>query len=83
MVTVVFMVFSILQQSLQNTGNNWCKGENAKSLRKICERGYGFSLTRISPYKDRIVDSVRMREITAQPKFSFSYILRSEWLNLN
>ena len=41
-------------------------------------REYGFSLTRILPYKDKIYDSVLVRENTGQWKAVFSHILRSE-----
>ena len=37
---------------------------------------FGFSLTRIFPYKDRILDSVFLREYTGQRKPVFWYILR-------
>ena len=38
-------------------------------------REYGFSLTRILPYKDKIVDFVLMRENKGQWKPIFSHIL--------
>ena len=38
-------------------------------------REYGFSLSRILPHKDKIVDSVLIRENTAQRKPVFSQIL--------
>ena len=41
-------------------------------------REYGFSLTHILPYRDRIVDSVLIRENTGQWKPVFSHILCSE-----
>ena len=41
-------------------------------------REYGFSLTHILPYKDRIYDFVRIRENTGQWKPAFSYVLCSE-----
>ena len=41
-------------------------------------REYGFSLTRIHPYKDKIYDSVLIQENTGQWKPVFSHILRSE-----
>ena len=37
-------------------------------------REYGFSLTRILPYKDKIVDFVLIRENSGQWKPLFSYI---------
>ena len=40
-------------------------------------REYGFSLTRILPYEDRIVGSVLKRENTGQQKPVFSHILSS------
>ena len=36
---------------------------------------YTFSLTRILPYKDKIYDSILIRDITVQPKLVFSHIL--------
>ena len=41
-------------------------------------RECGFSLTRILPYKDRIYDSVLIRENTGQWKPVFSHILCSD-----
>ena len=41
-------------------------------------REYGFSLTRILPYKDKIYDSVPLRENTGQSKHVFSHILCNE-----
>ena len=38
---------------------------------------YGFSLTRIFPYKERFVDSVLVPENTGQRKPVFWHILRS------
>ena len=38
---------------------------------------YGFSMTRILPYKDRIVGSVLIQENTGQRKPVFWHILRS------
>ena len=38
---------------------------------------YGFSLTFLFPYKDRIIDSVLMRENTGQGKPAFSHVLRN------
>ena len=40
-------------------------------------REYGFSLTRILPYKDKIVDFVLIRENKGQWKPVFSYTLYS------
>ena len=40
--------------------------------------GYGFSQTRIFPYKDRIVDSVVIRENTGQRKPRFWHMLRGD-----
>ena len=40
---------------------------------------YGFSLTRILPYKDRIVDSVLIREYTGQRKTVYWHILYSAY----
>lgn len=39
---------------------------------------YRFSVTRIFPYKDKIIDSVLIRENTGQRKLVCLYILRSE-----
>ena len=43
---------------------------------------YGFSLTRIFPYKDRIEDFVLIRENAGQKKLVFWYILRSVCLQM-
>ena len=51
---------------------NICTAENM--------REYRFLLTRILPYKFRIIDSVLIRENTSQLKPVFSYILRSDAL---
>ena len=40
---------------------------------------YGFSLTRILPYKAWIVDFVLIRDNTGQRKLVFQYILRKGW----
>ena len=42
---------------------------------------YGFSLTLILPYKERIVDSVLLRENTGHWKPVFSHILCSDIFN--
>ena len=42
-------------------------------------REYGFSLTRIMPYKDRIYDSALIPENTGQQKPLFSHILCIDW----
>ena len=39
-------------------------------------REYGFSVTRILPYKDKLVDFVLIRENTGHLKPAFSHILR-------
>ena len=41
-------------------------------------REYGFSLILILPYKDRIVDSVLIRENMGQSKPVFSHIICSD-----
>ena len=40
---------------------------------------YRLSLTHISPYKDRIVDSVHIQESTGQRKLTFSHTSRSDY----
>ena len=45
--------------------------------------GYGFSLTWLFPYKDRIVDSVLVREYAGQRKTVICYILHSISMSLS
>ena len=45
-------------------------------------REYGFSVTRILPYKDKIVDFVLIRENTGHSKPVFLHILCSEYFSV-
>ena len=49
-----------------------------ESMRKICQK-HEFSLNRIFPYKDRIIDSVLIQENMGQGKPLFSHVLRIVW----
>ena len=45
-------------------------------------REYGFSLTRISPYKDKILEKIRKISVSENPYSRiFHAVLRKNWIN--
>ena len=68
MPTKDFELYEILKRNLLST----TKHETPWNIRE-----YEFSLTRILPYKDRVVESVKIRENTGQWKAVLSQILCS------